>query len=273
MNPVVVIATLLAIVLAALVVLVLINRGEARFTFDIGGQAPRASGGADNSSEKGFKTRLTGLSIFSGSIIAILFAKLWSMQLVSVDEYTEQAELNRTRTISTVAPRGRILDRNGVELVTNRPSLVVVADPSVVDDEVEMQLLANLIGMPAMAVRRKIQDQTEGAQSRRTVAVDVSRRVVSYIDEHQYLFEGVSVEERAQRHYPMGTTCAHVLGYTGSPTVEQLEGRRGGHLQLEHRLRVRRHDRAGGHRVPVRERAAGRARRADRLRRRGRQRA
>ena len=223
MNPVVVIATLLAIVLVALVLLVLINRGEARFTFDIGGQAPRASGGADNSSEKGFKTRLTGLSIFSGSIIAILFAKLWSMQLVSVDEYTEQAELNRTRTISTVAPRGRILDRNGVELVTNRPSLVVMASSEVANDDVMVQHLANVLGMPMVAVRRKIQDQTEGAQSRRTVAVDVSRRVVSYIDEHQYLFEGVNVEERAQRHYPMGSTCAHVLGYTGSPTVEQLK--------------------------------------------------
>ena len=223
MNPIVVIAILLAIVLVTLVLLVLVNRGEARFTFDIGGQAPRASGGGDNSAEKGFKTRLTGLSIFSGSIIGVLFARLWAMQLVSADEYAQQAELNRTRTISTVAPRGRILDRNGIELVTNRPSLVVVASPDVIDDEVKIQHLANVLGMPPMAVRRKIQDQTEGAQSQRTVAVDVSRRMVAYIDEHQYLFEGIHVEERVQRHYPQGTTCAHVLGYTGSPTQEQLK--------------------------------------------------
>ena len=222
MNPVVIIATLLAIVLVALVLLIIINRAEARFTFDIGGATPRAAGGGDNSSEKSFKTRLTGLSIFSGGIIAVLFTKLWSMQLVSADEYAKQAELNRTRTISTAASRGRILDRNGVELVTNRPSLVVVADSEVADNDVVVQHLANVLGMPAMAVRRKIQDQTEGAQSRRTVAVDVSRRVVSYIDEHQYLFEGVYVEERAQRYYPLGSCCAHVLGYTGSPTQEQL---------------------------------------------------
>ncbi len=223
MNPIVVIAILLGIVLTALVLLLLINRSEARFTFDIGGQTPRASGGGDNSAEQGFKTRLMGLSIFSGSIIGLLFARLWAMQLVSTDEYTAQAELNRTRTISTVAARGRILDRNGVELVTNRPSLVVAADPAVVDDVVKIQHLANILGMPAMAVRRKIQDQTEGAQSMRTVAVDVSRRVVAYIDEHQYLFDGIYVEERAQRFYPLGTACAHVLGYTGSPTSEQLQ--------------------------------------------------
>ncbi len=222
MSPIVFIATLLAIVLVALVLLVLINRGEARFTFDIGGATPRASGGGDNSAEKGFKSRLMGLSVFSGSIIGMLFARLWAMQLVSTDDYMQQAELNRTRTISTAASRGRILDRNGEELVTNRPSLCVVASTEVADNEVEIQLLANVLGMPPTAVKRKIQDQTEGAQSLRTVAVDVSRRVVSYIDEHKYLFDGIQVEERAQRHYPMGSRCAHVLGYTGSPTQEQL---------------------------------------------------
>ena len=73
---------------------------------------PRAAGGGDNSTEKGFKSRLHGLSVFSGSVIALIFGRLWTMQLVSTDEYTKQAELNRTRTISTAAPRGRILDRN-----------------------------------------------------------------------------------------------------------------------------------------------------------------
>ena len=223
MSPLVVIVTLLVIVLVALVLLVMINRGEARFTFDIGGQFLGASGGGDNSAEKGFKTRLNGLSLFSGSILAVIFTRLWAMQLVSVDEYAEQAELNRTRTISKAAARGRILDRNGVELVTNRPSLVVVAATEVADNDIEIQLLANVLGMPPTAVKRKIQDQTEGAQSLRTVAVDVSRRVVSYIDEHQYLFDGVKVEERAQRHYPLGSRGAHVLGYSGSPTQEQLQ--------------------------------------------------
>ena len=145
------------------------------------------------------------------------------MQLVATDDYAQQAESNRTRTVTTSAPRGRILDRNGVELVTNRPCLAVSAAPDVVDDEVEMQLLANLIGMPYLAVRRKIQNQNEGAQSKRTVAVDVSRRVVAYIDEHPYLFDGVAVEERTERLYPNGSLAAHVLGYTGTISQEELE--------------------------------------------------
>ncbi|MBM6989682.1 MAG: penicillin-binding protein 2, partial [Olsenella umbonata] len=224
MNPIVIIIIVLALVLIALLVaFFLFGRGETRFKFDIGGGAPRASGGSDMSKEGGFKSRLFGLGIFSGSIIAALLAKLWTMQLVSAGEYSQQAESNRSRTISTSAPRGRILDRNGVELVNNRASLTVVAKSDVAGDAIEMKLVGNLIGMPEMAVKRKIEDATGGAQSLRPIAVDVSRRVVAFIDEHQYVFRGISVEERTQRHYPQGSLAAHVLGYTGTVSSEQLK--------------------------------------------------
>ncbi|RRF90999.1 MAG: penicillin-binding protein 2 [Coriobacteriaceae bacterium] len=224
MSPIVVIIIVLALVLIGLLIaFFLFGRGESRFTFDIGGGAPRASGGSDMSSEGGFKSRLFGLGIFSGSIIGVLLARLWTMQLVSSSSYSEQAESNRSRTISTAAARGRILDRNGKELVNNRASLTVVAKSDVVDDEIEMRLLANLIGMPEMAVKRNIEDSTGGAQSLRPVAVDVSRRVVAFIDAHQSVFTGVSVEERTQRHYPQGTLAAQVLGYTGTVSSDQLK--------------------------------------------------
>lgn len=224
MSPIIVIIIVLAVILVALIaIFLLFGRGGSRFTFDIGGAAPTAAGGSDMSTETGFKTRLFGLDVFAGSIIAVLLGKLWTMQLVSSDEYSAQAESNRTRTISVDAPRGRILDRNGVELVNNRASLTVAAKSDVVQDEVEMQLLGNLIGMPKMAVKRKIENSSGGAQSLRTVAVDVSRRVVAYIGEHPYVFEGVSVEQKTQRHYPQGNLAAHVLGYVGTVSSEQLD--------------------------------------------------
>lgn len=221
-----VIAVIAAVVVAAVIAVLVylyVTREEDQFTLDIGGGAPKAAGGSDTSSETGFKNRIYGLGVATGAILGVLLARVASMQLISRDEYSSQAEENRTRTITSAAPRGRILDRNGVELVTNRPSLTVSAETDVLEDEVEMQLLANLIGMPYLAVRRKIQDQTEGAQGKRTIAVDVSRRVVAYIDEHPYLFPGVAVEERSQRRYPNGSVAAHVLGYTGSISRELLE--------------------------------------------------
>lgn len=218
---IVIVCAVIAVVFIAL--LLVFGRSEAAYTFDIGGGAPRASGGRDESAETTYSSRLVGFAAVIGAIFAALLARLWSMQLVSSDEYTKEAESNRTRTVTTAAPRGRILDRNGAEIVSNRSSLTVVADADVADDEVEMQLLANLIGMPRQAVYRKVIDSSEGAQSVRTVATDVSRRVVAYLGEHPAAFSGVSVQQRSQRSYPQGTLAAHVVGYTGTVTAEQLE--------------------------------------------------
>lgn len=218
---IVIVCAVIAVVLIAL--FLVFGRSEAAYTFDIGGGAPRASGGRDESAETTYSSRLVGFAAVIGAIFAALLARLWSMQLVSSDEYTKEAESNRTRTVTTAAPRGRILDRNGAEIVSNRSSLTVVADADVADDEVEMQLLANLIGMPRQAVYRKVIDSSEGAQSVRTVATDVSRRVVAYLGEHPAAFSGVSVQQRSQRSYPQGTLAAHVVGYTGTVTAEQLE--------------------------------------------------
>lgn len=207
--------------LAVATVLVL-SRGGARFRLDIGGQAPRAAGGNDTSAENTFKGRLRGLGVFSGSIIGILLARLLSMQLVSGNEYSQQADSNRTRTVTSVAPRGRIFDRNGVELVGNRPSLTVTAHNDVASDDVELQLLANLLGMPKVAAKRKVTDSSQGAQSARTVSVDVTRATVAFIQEHADTFPSVLIEQRTQRAYPQGEVACHLLGYTGTVTQDQI---------------------------------------------------
>ena len=229
MDLTLVIVIACVVLAVALVVAYLVfGRSEANFTMDIGGAAPKAAGGSDSSTEKTASSRLIGLLVGVGAVFSVLFARLWTMQLVSTEEYAEQAERNRRSTIYTQAPRGRILDRFGREIVTNRASLTVVADGAVVDDQIEVQLLANLIGMPAQAVRRRLQDTTEGYQSPRMVSVNVSRRVVAFIGEHPEVFPGVSIQERTQRSYPYGSLAAHVLGYVGTVTQEQLEKSRDG---------------------------------------------
>ena len=156
-------------------------------------------------------------------MFAALAVKLWGMQMVSSDYYDKQAKSNQTRTVTTPAVRGRILDRNGVALVQNRPSLAVVAYRDLADDKVLVRHLANVLGMPYIAVLRNIQDNSEGAQSLHTIATDVRRSTVAYIQEHAGEFPGVKIAERTERQYPYGETACHILGYTGTITSEQLE--------------------------------------------------
>lgn len=224
MNFVVILIVLLTVLICALMAAFLLKvKSSRRFTLDIGGGTPRASGGSENSPSSHFKSRINATGIFAGTVIGVLFMRLWNMQVISSSSYTEQAEKNRTRSISTHAARGRILDRNGAVLVGNRPSLVVLAEQSVLEDEAELHILAALIGIPKAVLRLKIEDSSQGLQRGRVIAVDVSRRVVSFINAHPSLFDGVSIEARSQRSYPLGSLAGQVLGYTGVITSEQLK--------------------------------------------------
>lgn len=228
MNFVVILIVLLTVLICALMAAFLLKvKSSRRFTLDIGGGTPRASGGSENSPSSHFKSRINATGIFAGTVIGALFMRLWNMQVISSSSYTEQAEKNRTRSISTHAARGRILDRNGAVLVGNRPSLVVLAEQSVLEDEAELHILAALIGIPKAVLRLKIEDSSQGLQRGRVIAVDVSRRVVSFINAHPSLFDGVSIEARSQRSYPLGSLAGQVLGYTGIITSEQLKASQG----------------------------------------------
>ena len=214
-----------AVLVAAIIGSLLIMRGySGKFTFDTkNGTKPKASEGEGNTQGLAYKGRFTLLAVGVGAMFATLISKLWSMQMVSSDYYDQLAVSNRTRTVTTSAPRGRILDRNGVELVRNRASLAVTAYRDLADDPVLVRHLANVLGMPYVAVRRNIQDNTEGAQAQHTIATDVRRSTVAYIQEHAGEFAGVYVADRTEREYPYGTLACHVLGYTGTITSEQLQ--------------------------------------------------
>ncbi len=214
----------IVLVVAIVVALVIMRRGDSRFTYDTQhGTAPRATEGEGNTASTAFKGRFSILTTGVGAMFAALAVKLWGMQMVSSDYYEKQANSNQTRTVTTPAVRGRILDRNGVALVQNRPSLAVVAYRDLAEDEVLVRHLANVLGMPYVAVLRNIQDNTEGAQSLHTIATDVRRSTVAYIQEHAGEFPGVKIAERTERQYPYGETACHILGYTGTITSEQLE--------------------------------------------------
>ena len=172
----------IVLVVAIVVALVIMRRGDSRFTYDTQhGTAPRATEGEGNTAATAFKGRFSILTTGVGAMFAALAVKLWGMQMVSSDYYEKQANSNQTRTVTTPAVRGRILDRNGVALVQNRPSLAVVAYRDLAEDEVLVRHLANVLGMPYVAVLRNIQDNTEGAQCLHTIATDVRRSTVAYI--------------------------------------------------------------------------------------------
>ncbi len=221
------------LVVVALVVAVLAYRrmrkegptlsGGLRFHFTSGRAPIRPAEPLDASGQVNMRRRTAIFSALAGTAFGVLLLRLWGMQVISEKTYSEQASSNSTSTVSLRATRGRILDRNGNVLVDNRACMALVAEKDVADDTRVVRRLANLLGMPDMAVRRNIQSATDGAQSLRTVMIDVPQSAVSYVAEHPGQFPGVSIESRTVRTYPYGTLACHLLGYTGTISSEELQ--------------------------------------------------
>jgi penicillin-binding protein 2 len=161
------------------------------------------------------RSRFATLGLVVVAVLGLLLLRLWTMQVLHGSEFASLAEQNRVREVTTVAPRGRILDRNGRELVTNRATMAVVVQASARDNKEMLGRLSSLLNMPVSDIEARVSSVKEAALAPRVVAIDVPFAAVAYISEHSREFPGVEVQTRAVRVYPQGALAAHVLGYTG----------------------------------------------------------
>src|SRR5450759_214253 len=170
-----------------------------------------------DASQESLQRRLAVLGIIVLVGFAVLFSRLWFMQIVSGNDYRKKAEGNRIREISLEAPRGRILDRNGKVLVKNRQALTISVIPAEMRDQknVVIQRMSKLLGMGQKEIAYKIEKSQ--APNRRAVLIqsDVGEEIVTYVDEHQREFPGVIAGTQSVREYPYGSLAAHVIGYLG----------------------------------------------------------
>jgi penicillin-binding protein 2 len=163
------------------------------------------------------------------ALFAVLFFRLWNLQVLSGDEYLAEAKNNRTREYKVIAPRGDILDRNGEVLVDNRTSLALQLntqklpeDPA--EERAELARLGELAHMTLRQVRRAIKEGEEvAAGAPVTLRRDVGFELIAYIEENQREFPGVSVQRVFVRNYPNGTLAAHVLGSVGEIDGNELK--------------------------------------------------
>lgn len=174
--------------------------------------------------------RITVIAGVGTVLFAILFFRLWSLQIVTGDRYLAEANQNRTREVRVPAPRGDILDRDGNILVDNRNSMALQLDPLEIPDSPSARRelyrrLGRVIGRRASWIRAQVVDtrKNDPPGSPVTLSQDTDDSIVYYLQEHQAQFPEVHVNRIFVRRYPQGTEAAHLLGSVGEVTAEDLE--------------------------------------------------
>ena len=169
--------------------------------------------------------RLTFLGALLVSVLVVLLARLWFVQIVAGERFASLAERGRVRTVEVEAPRGRILDRRGRVLVDNRQVHVIGVQLDEMGDRRSAVLgdLAALLGLTRTQLEERIAEGDTDAVRPVPVAFDVPERTALYVWEQQSTtFPGVHADLVPRRAYPHGTLAAHLVGYTAEITAEQL---------------------------------------------------
>ena len=175
-------------------------------------------------------------------MFALIFFRLWYLQVLSGDKYEAQAQNNRERQIKVQAPRGEIVDRNGQELVANRNSLSIKVTPDKLPEGTAerrqvYRRLARLLNLNPRRLEKRVEGELKALPfSKPTVKQDVPWELVAYVLERQSRFPGVEPEREFLRRYPHETVGAHLFGQVGEVTEAQLKDQRYNRVALGDRV-------------------------------------
>lgn len=174
----------------------------------------------------------------------VLIIRLAYLQLIEVDKYKTKARLNHQRLVSVAAPRGEIMDRNGVRVVGNKPVYTVsLAYLGAKDTEQVIDKLASLLMGEEIYKNRSLAEVREdiwkkiGNQNLKLyepvrVAVGVSFETVARLEENRLDLPGVFIDIEPVRDYPQKDLLAQVIGYVREIDQQQLEKNKDKDYQL-----------------------------------------
>jgi len=168
--------------------------------------------------------RLLLFSVAAAALFLLLALRLWYLQIISYDRYTERSMRNRTRVLSLAAPRGPIYDRDGILLVDNRPSFTIsVMRQDVANRDALLQRLAGLLDTDVAVLEERWARGSRFPIYRPVpLATDVAREVMERVLEHSTNLPGILVEVLPVRDYLEKGSEAHLVGYLGEVTENEL---------------------------------------------------
>jgi penicillin-binding protein 2 len=168
--------------------------------------------------------RVTAVQYGILAVFLLLAFGLWRLQVVGGDYYEQLAEKNRIRTVPILAPRGKIVDREGRVIVDNYPSfsaLLLRDQQRNLQDDV--QLIASGLHMEPQDVRDRIQHFAGVPQYQPIILKDdITPAELAFIEAHRNELPELETIMDYRRLYPRGGFMAHLIGYVGEVSEDML---------------------------------------------------
>jgi penicillin-binding protein 2 len=171
---------------------------------------------------------LSGVALL---MFGIIFFRLWYLQVLTGEQYVQEAAANSVRDLPVAAPRGQVLDREGqpiaASMVTNAVQIVPSALPPAGRPRIELyRRLGALLGLSAGHIEALvIKGRTALRYAPVTIKTAAGPGVLTVLAERQSEFPGVTQQPVSIRSYPYGEMAAQVLGNVGQVSEGELKKR------------------------------------------------
>jgi penicillin-binding protein 2 len=169
--------------------------------------------------------RLAIVSYIIVGMIGVLLIGFWKLQVIDSDKFLQWAERNRVRSIPVIAPRGRMLDRDGRVLIDNYPSFSVLLlrdDPAQV--EKSLPAISEGLDIPLSDLKEQLQ-ASRNLKNFQPIVIkpEASKADIAFIDSHRTDIPLLEMLMVHRRRYLPGGFMAHASGYVGEVSEQQIE--------------------------------------------------
>jgi penicillin-binding protein 2 len=156
-------------------------------------------------------------------IFLFLITGFWTLQIQNPQIYNEQAERNRIKQLPIPAPRGKILDRDGRVIVDNHSSYSLILTRENLKAE-HLRPIADGLNLDYDDLASRVQRYTSRPKyDPIIIKEELTPADLSFVDAHRDFFPEMELIHAQRRLYPQNGFAAHVIGYTGEVSEQELD--------------------------------------------------
>ena len=157
--------------------------------------------------------------------IGLLLVGYWRLQIGQYRRYLDQAERNRTRNLPVIAPRGRILDREGRVMADNFPafSVLLLRENAALLSPARSEGIARGLQLDPSEVARLVERTAKLPRFQPVVLKQAATMEdIAFVESHRVEYPELDLLQVQQRLYPKGQIAASLLGYVGEVSEEMI---------------------------------------------------